>query len=113
MIDRNTNNICELKQLRNQNPHRIIIGHLNINSIRNKFESLVRFVGNNLDILMVSETKIDYAFLESQFFIKGFSNPFRLDRTANGRGILLYIRDDKLCRYIKQITLTIHSRGYL
>ena len=66
IIDRNTNGICELKQLRNQNPHRIIIGHLNINSIRNKFESLVRFIGNNLDILMVSETKIDDAFPESQ-----------------------------------------------
>ena len=64
-IDRNTNGICELKQLRNQNPHRIIIGHLNINSIRNKFESLVRFVGNNLDILMVSETKIDDTLPES------------------------------------------------
>ena len=37
IIDRNTN---ELKQLRNQNPHRIIIG---INSIRNRFESLVAF----------------------------------------------------------------------
>ena len=42
-IDRNTNGICELKQLRNQNPHRIIIGHLDINSVRNKSESLVLF----------------------------------------------------------------------
>ena len=67
IIDRNTNDICDLKQLRNQNPHRVIIGHLNINSVRNKFESLVRFVGNNLDILMVSETKIDDTFPESQF----------------------------------------------
>ena len=69
IIDRNTNGICELKQLRNQNPHRIIIGHFNINSIRNKFESLVRFVGNNLDILIVSETKIDVTLSESRFLI--------------------------------------------
>ena len=55
IIYRNTNGIFELKQLRNQNPHRIIIGQLNINSIGNKFESLVRFVGNNLNILMVSD----------------------------------------------------------
>ena len=89
IIDRNTNDICELKQLRNQNPHRIIIGHLNINSIRNKFESLVTFVGNNLDILMISETKIDDTFPESQFLIEGFSKPFRLDRTAKDGGILL------------------------
>ena len=56
IIDRNSNDICEFLRLRNQNPHRIIIGHLNINSIRNKFELLVRFAGNNLDILMVSIT---------------------------------------------------------
>ena len=79
-----------------QNPHRIVIGHLNINSIRNKFESLVRFVDNNLDILMVSETKIDDTFPESQFLIKGFSKPFRLDRTAKGGVILLCIREGTL-----------------
>ena len=55
-----------------------------INSIRNKFESLVRFVSNNLDILKVSEKKIDDTFPESQFLIEGFSKPFRLDRTAKG-----------------------------
>ena len=91
IIDRNTNGICELKQLRNQNPHRIIIGHFNINSIRNKFESLVRFIGNNLHILMVSETRIDGAFPESQFLIEGFSKRFRIDHAAKGGGILLYI----------------------
>ena len=63
------------------------MGHLNINSVRNKFESLVRFVGNNLDILKVSEKKIDDIFPESQFLIEGFSKPFRLDRTAKGGGI--------------------------
>ena len=60
----NTNRICELEQLRNQNPRRIIIGYLNINLIRDKFESLVRFVGNNLHIAMVLETKIDNTFSE-------------------------------------------------
>ena len=111
-IDKNTNGICELKQLRSQNPHSIIIHHLNINSIRNKFESLVRFVGNNLDILMVSETKIDDTFLKSQFLIEGFSKPFRLDRIAKGGGILLYIREDIPCRNIKQITLNNLFEGF-
>ena len=61
---RNTNRICELEQLRNQNPRWIIIGYLNINLIRDKFESLFRFVGNNLHIAMVLETKIDNTFSE-------------------------------------------------
>ena len=37
--------------------------------IRNKFESFVKYVGNNLDILMVSETKIGDTLQESQFLI--------------------------------------------
>ena len=45
---------------------------------------------------MVSETNIDDIFPESQFLIKDFSKPFRLDRTAKGGGILLYIRGDIL-----------------
>ena len=111
-IDRNINGICEHKQLRNQNPHRIIIDHLSINSIRNKFESLVRFVGNNLDVLMVSETKVDDTFPELQFLIEGFSKPFRLDHTAKGGRILLYIKEDIPCRHIKQITLNNLFEGF-
>ena len=72
IIDRNTNGICELKKLRNQNRSRIIIGHLNINFIRNKFESLVRFVGSNLNTLMISETKIDDTFPRVTIFNWGF-----------------------------------------
>ena len=42
---------------------------------------------------MISETKTDDTFPDSQFLIKGFSVPYRLDRTAKGGGILLYIRE--------------------
>ena len=52
----------------------------------------MKFAGNNLDILMVSETKIDDTFPESQFLIERFSTPYRLDGAAKGGGILLYIR---------------------
>ena len=50
--------IRERKPLKKENPYRVIIGHINKNWVRNKLESLVKYVGNNLDILMVSETKI-------------------------------------------------------
>ena len=68
------------------------MGHLNINSIRNKFESLIRFADNNLDILTVLEGKIDNTLPEPQFLSEGFSKPFWFDGTAKGGGILLYIR---------------------
>ena len=46
----------------------------------------------NIDILMITETKLDDSFPVSQFDIDGFNTPFRLDRNKNGGGILLYIR---------------------
>ena len=76
--EESTYDIRELKHPRNENPYRVIIGHININSIRNTFESLVKHVDNNLDILMVSETKIDDTFPESQFLIEGFRHPIAL-----------------------------------
>ena len=72
IIDENTYDFRGINDLRNQNPFRIIIGHININSIRNKFEPLVSFINNNLDILMISETKINDTFPASQFFNRAF-----------------------------------------
>ena len=38
----------------------IVIGHLNTNSIRQKFDSLIEInTGWNIDIVMTSETKLD------------------------------------------------------
>ena len=104
-IDKNTNGICELKQLRKQNPHRIIIGHLNINSVRNKFESLVRFSWQQSRYTYGIKDKNRWYFPWVAIFNWGFFKPFRLDRTTKGGGILLYIREDIPCRHIKQIIL--------
>ena len=82
------------KSLRTSNLHRIIIAQININSIRNKFEALVNGVRGNVDILMISETKIDDSFPLTQFLIEGFTTPYRLDRNGSDRGILVYIRAD-------------------
>ena len=102
MSEENTYYIRELRHLRKENPYSVMIGHININSIINIFESLVKYVGNNLNILMVSETKIDDTFLESQFLTEGFSAPYRLDWTAKGGGISLYIRQDIPSKYLKK-----------
>ena len=92
--EENTYDIRQLKCLRNQNPCRVIIGHININSKRNKFQSFVKYVDNNLHIDMVSATKVDDTFPESQFLIENFPTPHRLDGTAKSRGILLYIKQN-------------------
>ena len=87
-----------LRDLRVQNIGRVIIATLNINSIRSKFEQLKFLIKDNIDILVVTETKIDESFPENQFAIQGFSKPFRLDRNANGGGILIYVREDIPCK---------------
>ena len=84
---------AELRSLRVKNLNKLIIGHLNINSLRNKLELLTHQIKDDIDILMISETKLDESFPTSQFFMKGFSSPHRLDRNCNGGGILLYISD--------------------
>ena len=83
-----------LKELRQTNLNRPIIAQLNINSIRNKSEFLEKVICDNLDILLMSETKLGDSFPSAQFLLDGFSKPYRLDRCSNGGGILLYIRDD-------------------
>ena len=80
-----------LKKLRINNLNRIIINQININSIRNKIDLLSETVLKNIDILMVSVTKIDMSFPTSQFVIQSFAVPFRLDRTNTGGGILVHV----------------------
>ena len=83
--------------------NKIIAGRLNINSIRNKFDFLAQQVKGNIDILMISETKLDESFLVIQFLIDGYSVPFRFDRNGNGGGILFYIREDILLSIYQDI----------
>ena len=85
---------AELRSLRVKNLNKLIIGHLNINSLRNKFELLTHQIKDNIDILMISETKLDESFPTSEFFMKGFSSLHCLDRNCNGGGIILYIREN-------------------
>ena len=81
-----------------QFPDKLIITHLNINSIRNKSDFLSFMVENTADILLISETKLDDSFPSGQFKICGFSMPYRYDRNSMGGGLLLYIRDDILTK---------------
>ena len=82
-----------IENIRSKNPNRSIIAQLNINSLRYKFDSLVEILRSNVDILLISETKIDSSFPTAKFKIEGYTT-YRLDRILNGGGILLYVRED-------------------
>ena len=83
--------ILGLENLRIKYLNKIIMGHLNINSIRNKFELLSSL---KIDIFLINETKLDPTFPANQFFIQGYSIVYRLDRNDKGRGIMLFVKDD-------------------
>ena len=91
-------------QFKTKNVNRLIFGQININSIRNKFELLFSLVSNNIDVLLISETKIDNKFPVSQFCVPGYSVPFRLDRTGIGGGIMLYVKEHIPCRMLSKFT---------
>ena len=55
---------------------------------------LKEVVGNKIDILLISETKLDDTFPLSQFIWEGFTSLYRLDRTRHGGGLMLFIRED-------------------
>ena len=69
----------------------MIIAQVNISFLRNKFDLLVQMLHSNLDILLISETKIDSSLPTAQSPI-GYTT-YNLDRNAYGGGILLYIRE--------------------
>ena len=58
------------------NINSLISGQPNINSMRNKFEQRSTIVNSKIDILMISETKLDETFPATQFLLQGFCMPF-------------------------------------
>ena len=60
-----------------------------MNSIRNKFEMLHEVIGNNIDVLLISETKLGASFPLRQLILNGFTPPYRLERTyIVGKGVI-------------------------
>ena len=105
----NENNV--LKNLRLKNSNKVIIGHININSLRNKFELLTEMVRDKVDLLMISETKLDSSFPNAQFYMKSYSKPYMLDRNSKGGGIILYVREDIPSKLINS-SCTNHDKEY-
>ena len=65
----------------------------NLDAFQN-LRDLKTIIKDNIDILVLSETKLDDSFPENQFIIEGFSKPYRLDRTKRGGGVMIYVRED-------------------
>ena len=55
-------------------------------------------IKNNIDVLMVLETKLHSTFPQSRFITEGYAPPFRYCKSASGGSILLFVREDVLAR---------------
>ena len=80
--------------LRQHNINETVVPHLSMNSLRNRFDSLTGQITGNVDILMVSVTKLDESFPIDQFTIEDFGALCKVDRNANGAGIILFVWED-------------------
>ena len=83
-----------LESIHRENTNKLVFAHVNINSLRNKFELLVDQFKGNIDVLVISETKIDDNFPLENFLIGGLSKPYTLFRDSLGGDIFLYVRED-------------------
>ena len=72
----------------------MIIGTLNINSLSSKFDDLKVLISEMFDILIITETKLDDTYPTSQFYIDGYSMPYRLEGNRNDGGVIIHVSED-------------------
>ena len=78
-LNRNFNTFRLVQPHMLKNPKNVIIGHLNVNAVMNKFPAVEELIKGKIDVGLISETKIDESFPNQQFKINGY-NTIRRDR---------------------------------
>ena len=92
------NDLNKMKMQRLEHFHTLIVGHLNINSIINKFEIITEII-KNFDIFLISESKIDSTFPNMQFRINSYKL-VRRDRNRFSKGLMLYLNEEISCKFL-------------
>ncbi|PFX12937.1 hypothetical protein AWC38_SpisGene23032 [Stylophora pistillata] len=82
----------------------IKIGHVNVDHIAGFkfFEVKYWLLEGKFDVLVLSETKLDSSFPDSQFMVTGY-RMCRADRNIHGGGLMVYIRADLCFKVIKDL----------
>ena len=100
-----------LREIKTKYWDRIVIGCLNINSLRNKFDLFKEFVQENLDVIIIIETKLDDSFPSRQFEISNYSGPFRCDRNRYGGGVMVFVKNNIPSMELKKFNSERHFEG--
>jgi hypothetical protein len=80
--------------IRTQNVNNVIISHLNVNSLGSKIDEIKELQRKcKLDVLVLSETKLDGSYKQEVLDIDGFCC-IRKDKRSNSGGLVVYISKD-------------------
>ena len=82
-----------------KNLKHIIIGHLNVNTLRNKTIAVEELMRDKVGIYLFSEMKLDETFPNQQFKIHGYKMYCR-DRNKHGGGVLCYVNGNIPCKMV-------------
>ena len=75
-----------------QSPEKIILNHLDINSVLNKFDGVKLVIDNKIDIFLISKVKQDDSFYLGQFLNESSDTPDRHDRNYKIGKLILNIQ---------------------
>lgn len=83
-----------VQEIRNKHTNNVIISHLNVNSVGTKFSEIKEMQSQcQLDVLVLSETKLDESNKQNTLEIDGYCI-VRQDKRSNSGGIMAYISKD-------------------
>ena len=60
---------------------------------------------------MISKKKLNSSFPETQFYMKSYSKPYRLDGNNKGGGMILYVREG-IASKLKNSSCNDHDKEY-
>ena len=83
-----------------KNVHQMIMTDLNINSLKNNFELLADQIKKNVNVLVVSETKLNDSFLVDQFKIPGNISAFCIGHNQFSGSIMVFVREDISSKFL-------------
>ena len=66
---------------------------------------LYSLIKDCIDIIAIGETKLDETFSNNEFFIEGFKKPYRLDKSKNSGGLMVYIKSHIPSRILSDFLL--------
>ena len=94
-----------MKEIRKSYVKTIIVGQLNINSLRNNILSVKELSSHNLDLLLINKTNLNDNFLNARLQINGYKY-LRKDTNVFGGDLCFYINEHKFkLNYLKDLSL--------